>query len=90
MLALDVVPALAAFGAVALAGAAAAPLRLAENGKVGDAALALGTYFAVVALMPLAGAYPVPLVGLGMSFPVGWWLGVGLLCGPGRREAADG
>jgi cell division protein FtsW (lipid II flippase) len=79
-LALATAPALALLGALALAATAAAPLRLTGRGEPGDAALALGTYLIVTALAPLAGAYPVPLVGLGMSFPVGWWLGMALLC----------
>jgi cell division protein FtsW (lipid II flippase) len=84
-LAWTVAPVLAGLAAVALAAAAAAPLP-ARRGKDEGAALALCAYFAVTALAPLAGAYPVPLVGLGMSFPVGWWLGVGLLCARVRDE----
>ena len=70
---------LAAIAAAALAAACLAPLavtRTRTRGKEG--ALALATYFALSALSPLVGAYPVPLVGLGMSFPLGWWLGVAL------------
>lgn len=44
-----------------------------------SAALALLGYFAATAAAPALGAFPVPLVGLGMSFPVGFWLGIGLL-----------
>jgi hypothetical protein len=85
-------PVLAGVAALALAAAAAAPLlaRRGGGGEDEDAALALCAYFAVTALAPLAGAYPVPLVGLGMSFPVGWWLAVGLLRGGARKEAANG
>lgn len=79
-LAREVAPALAALGALALAATAAVPLRLARGCETGDAAIALCGYFIVTELAPFAGAYPVPLVGLGMSFPVGWWLGVALLC----------
>jgi hypothetical protein len=91
-LALETAPALAALGALALAAAAFAPLRLAGRGETGDTAAALCVYFVIVALAPLAGAYPVPLVGLGMSFPVGWWLAVGLLSAHGRatKDAANG
>jgi hypothetical protein len=89
-LALQATPGFAALGAASLAAAAAAPLSLARAGSSGrSAALALCAYFAVAALAPLAGAYPVPLVGLGMSFPVGWWLGVALLAGAGK-EAESG
>lgn len=91
-LALEVAPALAALGALALAAAAATPLRLAGDRNASDAALALCAYFAIVALMPLAGAFPVPLVGLGMSFPVGWWLAIGLLAAHARtaKDSPDG
>ncbi|HEY0014217.1 MAG TPA: hypothetical protein VGB79_15345 [Allosphingosinicella sp.] len=84
------IPILAGLGALALAAAAAAPLGLARRGNSADAALALFAYFAVTALAPLAGAYPVPLMGLGMSFPVGWWLGAALLCAGIGKGAADG
>jgi hypothetical protein len=50
-----------------------------------DAALALSAYFFTVAIVPFFGWFPVPLVGLGMSFPVGWWLGMGLLLMIGQR-----
>lgn len=40
---------------------------------------ALGLCFALWALVPLLGAFPVPFVGIGMSPIVGGWLGVGLL-----------
>lgn len=42
-------------------------------------ALALSIYFVTCALMPLAGAFPVPLVGMGMSPIIGFWLGIGAL-----------
>ena len=73
--------------AAALALASLAPLRRARatDTETGNAALALTLYFVAVAIMPAAGAYPVPLVGLGMSFPVGYWLGMALLCARARR-----
>ena len=84
-------PVLAGLAAAALAASAAAPLILARRGsRAGDAALALCACFTVTALAPLAGAYPVPLVGLGMSFPVGWWLGVALLCANSREGTGNG
>lgn len=43
------------------------------------AAIALFTCFLVCALMPLLGAFPVPLVGMGMSPILGYWLGIGTL-----------
>ena len=30
--------------------------------------------------------FPVPFVGLGMSFPVGYWLGIALLCANWRSD----
>ena len=73
---------LAAAAAIALAVTSLVPLRAAPgtDRSRGDAALALTLYFGVVGLMPLLGAFPVPLVGLGMSFPVGYLLGMALLC----------
>lgn len=47
-------------------------------------ALALSAYFALLSLAPIFGHFPVPLVGLGLSFPIGWWLGFALLT---RQEA---
>lgn len=43
------------------------------------AARALALYIAVVSAAPIFGWFPVPLVGAGMSFPLGLWLGIGLL-----------
>ena len=73
--------------AAALALTSLAPLRLARatETETADAAAALTLYFIAVAMMPAAGAFPVPLVGLGMSFPVGHWLGMALLCARARR-----
>jgi cell division protein FtsW (lipid II flippase) len=81
-LAWTISPPLALVALLALAAASLAPLAAARGaGKPPrDAALALTVYFAAAALCPALGAFPVPLVGLGMSFPVGWWLGVALLC----------
>jgi len=83
-LAAQVSVALAAIGAAALAAACLSPLLSRDSSR--DAGAALATYFAISALAPLSGAYPVPLVGLGMSFPVGWWLGVAV-ASTGRAEA---
>ena len=89
-LAREVAPALAALGALALAATAAVPLWLARGRHTDDAAIALCGYFIVTELAPFVGAYPVPLVGLGMSFPIGWWLGVALLCAnAGALRAAE-
>jgi cell division protein FtsW (lipid II flippase) len=66
---------------LALAAAALVPLAIASvTGRAArDGALALSAYFVAVSIAPFCGWFPVPLVGLGMSFPIGWWLGVGLL-----------
>jgi hypothetical protein len=45
------------------------------------AALALSVLFLVWAAAPFLGAFPVPLVGVGLSPILGAWLGVGLLAG---------
>ena len=84
-LALSVAPALAAVAAIGLAAASLAPLPIgfAAGAAHRNAALALSGYFVSVAICPAFGAFPVPLVGLGMSFPVGYWLGIALLCGRG-------
>ncbi len=80
--ALAISPALAAVAVACLAAVALVPLAI--NAGAGrearDAALALTAYLAATALAPAIGDFPVPLVGLGMSFPVGWWLAIGLLC----------
>lgn len=43
------------------------------------AARALALYIAAACVAPIFGWFPVPLVGAGMSFPLGLWLGIGLL-----------
>src|SRR5215217_6561441 len=71
---------LALLGALALAAASLSPLvARTRDESARTAALALTGYFAIAALAPFFGAFPVPLVGLGMSFPVGYWLAIGLL-----------
>ena len=80
-------PILAFIAGLALAAAALAPLaRSSPTGHPArDAAVALSAYFVTVSIVPFFGWFPVPLVGLGMSFPVGWWLGMGLLLATARR-----
>ena len=82
-------PILSLLAGVALAAAALAPLaRLSPPGHPArNAAVALSAYFVTVSIAPFIGWFPVPLVGLGMSFPVGWWLGMGLLPAIARRPA---
>lgn len=84
-LAFAVSPVLAAAAAIGLAAASFSPraLRNAAGGAHRNAALALTGYFISAAVCPAFGAFPVPLVGLGMSFPVGYWLAMALLCAHG-------
>jgi hypothetical protein len=42
-------------------------------------ATTLASYFLTISLMPLVGAFPVPLTGMGMSPILGYWLGIGVL-----------
>jgi hypothetical protein len=70
-------PLLALLAGLALTAASVAPLSARHSAR--DAAFALCAYLLAVSLAPFVGAFPVPLVGLGMSFPIGWWLGMGLL-----------
>jgi cell division protein FtsW (lipid II flippase) len=73
---------LAALLAVALlAGVVLSPLLAGrgEDGPPRTASIALAAYFALSALAPLVGAFPVPLAGIGMSPIVGFWLGCGSL-----------
>ena len=84
----SVSPILAAFAGLALAAAVVAPLalRAPSGAPARDESLALAAYFAIVSLAPLFRWFPVPLVGLGMSFPVGFWLGIALLVVMARSE----
>lgn len=84
-LCLAVSPLLALAAGVALAAAATAPLAFSSSA---DGAIALAAYFLCVSIAPFFGWFPVPLVGLGMSFPVGFWLGMGLLLVVNIRESA--
>ncbi|MFL5295835.1 MAG: hypothetical protein ACJ798_05575 [Phenylobacterium sp.] len=54
------------------------------------AALALVVYIAISAVAPAFGAFPTPLVGIGVSPILGWWLGAGLLAAlaSGRRRSS--
>jgi cell division protein FtsW (lipid II flippase) len=80
-------PILALLAGLALAGAAVAPLSFSSaiGHATRDGAVALSAYFVAVSIVPFCGWFPVPLVGLGMSFPIGWWLGMGLLLVIARR-----
>lgn len=72
----------AALLAVALlASVALSPLLMAkvEDAPLRTASWALAAYLVLSALSPLVGAFPVPLVGMGMSPILGFWLGCGAL-----------
>lgn len=85
-LCLSVSPVLGLAAMATLAVASLAPL--AARGD--RTASALAAYMVAAALAPLVGWYPVPLIGAGMTFPVGLWLGMGMLrAGPSpERNAA--
>jgi hypothetical protein len=83
---------LAAVAAVALLAATALwPMRIAASapGDARTAALALTACLVATALAPFLGAFPVPLVGVGMSPVLGFWLGAGALAAAVRRGAED-
>ncbi|HVM21707.1 MAG TPA: hypothetical protein VM308_00200 [Sphingomicrobium sp.] len=84
VLAMQASPALAFVAGAGLALACAAPLFGAVSRERNSAPAALTLYFAVSALAPAVADFPVPLVGLGMSFPLGWWIGIAL-----ARPASD-
>lgn len=63
----------------AVASLAAIPVMLFALRLHDTAARALALYIAAVSVAPIFGWFPVPLVGAGMSFPLGLWLGIGLL-----------
>jgi hypothetical protein len=75
-LALITSPVLAVAMVAALAGTVAS---LALSGHQRNAALPLAAYTLAVCAAPLAGWFPVPLAGSGVSFALGLWLGWGVL-----------
>lgn len=85
-LAFGITPVLGLAGVGLIAAAAGAPLTFLRSKDLAVRAGALGLfgYFTVVSLAPMAGAFPVPLMGMGVSSVVGAWMGVGLLCGNER------
>jgi cell division protein FtsW (lipid II flippase) len=87
-LATSVSPLLAVAAAVALTATFLAPLviRTSAGAAHRTAAIALSGYFISTGICTDYGAFPVPLVGLGMSFPVGYWLGIALLCANGSSR----
>ena len=74
-------PGLAIAMGVSLAAAALSPLVMRSAHPLGQIApLALTAYLVTTAAAFLLGAYPVPLAGYGLSFIIGWWLGISALC----------
>jgi hypothetical protein len=86
-LAARISPTLAAFCTVALAAVAAAPWLVTRDAHADlrRAGSGLSILFFLWAAAPAFGAFPVPLVGVGLSPIVGAWLSVGLLAGLARR-----
>ena len=80
-------PTVAVIAVLLLAGAATAPAVATPRAR--PAALALCAYFAVAALATAVGAFPVPLVGMGVSPILGAWFGVGLLASLVGRASAS-
>jgi hypothetical protein len=80
-LALGLSPWLAAAGGLLLVGVAATPVLWGFRGSPTErlAGAALGLCLLLWAVMPFLGAFPAPLMGLGMSPIIGAWLGAGLL-----------
>lgn len=82
-------PLLAGLALVLLAAVAIVPalsVRRAEP-DIRIAGLALGVCLALWTLTTFFGAFPVPLVGVGLSPVLGAWLGVGMLAGLARKAA---
>ena len=81
------------FAVFALSTALFYPLRLGSSAQPSTPALALTACFCMQAVAPVFGAFPVPLVGVGMSPILGFLLGAGALAAAHRSAAsaeADG
>lgn len=81
-------PWLAALSVLSLAAFAATPVFAARASPVAAvrwAGCALGALFLSWSAAPAFGAFPVPLVGVGLSPILGAWLGLGLLAAVARR-----
>ena len=86
-LALALSPLAAGLALAVLAATALAPgvVTRSASRQARDAGEAVSLLLIVWAAAPLFGAFPVPWVGIGMSAPLGSWLGVGLLVALLRR-----
>ena len=78
-LAYGVSPALAGGALISLLGFSATPAWMGRRSAPATRLMgeALSVYFLVAAFMPFIGAYPVPLVGVGVSPVFGSWLAIG-------------
>ncbi len=72
-------PALAGLAVLLITAVALTPAVATRRTPAQQAGLALSTYLAVAAATTVFGAFPMPLLGVGMSPVLGVWLGVGLL-----------
>ena len=84
-------PGVAGLAVLALAGTVAVPLAVAPapSTPLRRGAVGLAAYLGLAALAPLAGAFPVPLVGMGVGPILGAWLGFGVLAGLARDRKAS-
>lgn len=86
-LAFQVSPLIGGLALILLAVFAAVPAALTRpDARLKLAGAALSLCLAAWAVTPLFGAFPVPLVGVGMSPILGAWLGVGLLAATARAR----
>lgn len=72
-------PILAGLAVLLIATTALAPAAATPGTPARDAGLALSAYMLVAATATVFGAFPMPLLGVGMSPILGFWLGIGLL-----------
>ncbi len=84
-------PVLAVVGLASLALFSLAPGWLGRHGSpdLRMAAFALSVYLFVGAVMPFVGAFPVPLLGIGVSPILGAWLGLGCLAVLSRTSSFE-
>ncbi|HEY8572799.1 hypothetical protein [Phenylobacterium sp.] len=83
-------PWLAGLAVLALAAFAVTPALSARGTAARSTGYALSALFLFWSLAPALGAFPVPLVGMGLSPILGAWLGVGLLAATMRARTEPG
>jgi hypothetical protein len=90
-LAWAVSPLAALLAAVSLGATVLTPLLAARRDDAipRTASLSLACYFLLSAVTPAVGAFPVPLVGMGVSPILGFWLGAGLLAALSPRPRSS-